>query len=131
MIENVPEEIQDFLELALEGLAGGTIRSFKPDKQLGGILVTFDQREGMYYADDCAISECRVGNGFAPNSYILLFCTTSKWLLYGRRHAALDPPWWSSHPRTNLDRCCFTSVSDPLSYSLGYHYNRLVISQRS
>jgi hypothetical protein len=49
LIENVPEEMQDFLEVALEDQAGGTITSFKPDKQLGGILVTFDQREGMYY----------------------------------------------------------------------------------
>jgi hypothetical protein len=75
MIENVPEEIQDFLELALEDQAGGPIRSFKPDKQLGGILVTFDQREGMYYSDDFAIFECRVGNGFAAISSVLLFYT--------------------------------------------------------
>jgi len=44
-IENVPEEMCQFLEIIIE--THGTVKEFKPDERNNGILVTFEEAEGL------------------------------------------------------------------------------------
>ena len=46
-IENVPKDMADFLEIAIESKTDGTMTGFDVDEQLGGVLVTFLEPEGI------------------------------------------------------------------------------------
>jgi hypothetical protein len=45
-IQNVPEDMHDLLELAIESQSRGTLKNFERDDRLNGVLATFEEAEG-------------------------------------------------------------------------------------
>ena len=49
-VENVPEEMCEFLEVVIENSksGGGPVELFEPDPRRGGVLVRFVDEQGLY-----------------------------------------------------------------------------------
>jgi hypothetical protein len=58
LVVNVPKDMEDFLDIVLESQSGGHVVEFKPNKELGGVLVTFDAPEGLYHWANFTSSSC-------------------------------------------------------------------------
>jgi hypothetical protein len=58
LVLDVPEDMEGFLEIALENQSCGSVMEYEPNKKLGGVLVTFDVPEGLYHWANFISSLC-------------------------------------------------------------------------